>query len=106
MSLTKDKVIELIKTLPDDITVDDIMGELYFKSQVDEGLAQLDRGEGIPHEDVEKRMSRWLSQQGGLPRPPINWRPSSNTSPRTLNATRPSSPAGSCRPSGQSRPTP
>ncbi len=62
MSLTKEKVIELIKSLPDDITVDDIMGELYFKSQVDEGLAQLDRGEGIPHEDVEKRMSRWLSR--------------------------------------------
>jgi len=62
MSLTKEKVIELIKALPDDITVDDIMEELYFKSQVDEGLAQLDRGEAIPHEDVEKRMSRWLSQ--------------------------------------------
>jgi len=62
MSLTKEKVIELIRGLPDDITVDDIMEELYFKSQVDEGLAQLDRGEGIPHEDVEKRMSRWLSQ--------------------------------------------
>jgi len=62
MLLTKEKVIELIKSLPDDITVDDIMEELYFKSQVDEGLAQLDRGEGIPHEDVEKRMSRWLSQ--------------------------------------------
>ena len=52
MPLTKQKVIELIKSLPDDITVDDIMEELYFKSQVDEGLAQLDCGEGIPHEDV------------------------------------------------------
>lgn len=62
MSATKDKVIELIKALPDDITVDDIMEELYFKSQVDEGLAQLDRGESIPHEDVEKRMSKWRSR--------------------------------------------
>lgn len=62
MSLTKDKVIELIRGLPDDITVDDIMEELYFKSQIDEGLAQLDRGEGIPHQDVEKRMSKWLSR--------------------------------------------
>lgn len=52
MPLIKDKVIELIKALPDDITIDGIMAELYFKSQVDEGLAQLDRGEGIPHEDV------------------------------------------------------
>lgn len=52
MPLTKEKVIELIKALPDDITIDGIMAELYFKSQVDEGLAQLDRGEGIPHEEV------------------------------------------------------
>jgi hypothetical protein len=52
MPLTKEKVIELIKALPDDVTVDDIMAALYFRSQVDEGLAQLDRGEGIPHEDV------------------------------------------------------
>ena len=62
MPLTKEKVIELIKSLPDDITVDDIMAELYFKSQIDEGLAQLDHGEGIPHEDVEKQMSRWHYQ--------------------------------------------
>lgn len=55
MPCTKQKVIELIKALPDDITIDDIMAELYFKSQVDEGLAQLDRGEGIPHEDVFRK---------------------------------------------------
>ena len=60
MSLTKEKVIELIKALPDDITVDDIMAELYFKSQVDEGLAQLDRGEGIPHEDAFRKV--WDNQ--------------------------------------------
>ena len=61
MLLTKEKVIELIKSLPDDITVDDIMEELYFKSQVDEGLAQLDRGEGIPHEDVFRKV--WDNQE-------------------------------------------
>ncbi len=59
---TKEKVIELIRGLPDDSTVDDIMEELYFKSQVDEGLAELDRGEGIPYEDVEKLMSQWFSR--------------------------------------------
>ena len=55
MPRTKEQMIELIKALPDDITIDDIMAELYFKSQVDEGLAQLGCGEGIPCEDVEKR---------------------------------------------------
>lgn len=61
MSLTKDKAIELIKAMPEDVTIDDIMEALYFKCQVDEGLDQLDRREGMPHEDVEKRIYRRLS---------------------------------------------
>ncbi len=38
--------------------------ELYFKEQVDAGLKELDRGKGILHEEVEKRMSRWLKGNG------------------------------------------
>ncbi len=60
MALVKQEVINLIKSLPDDVTLEDIVAELYFKIQVDEGLRQLDEGEGIPHEEVENRMERWL----------------------------------------------
>ncbi len=49
MAATKDKVIEIIRQLPDDATVDDILSELYFKLQVDVGLEELDEGKGIPH---------------------------------------------------------
>lgn len=58
----KEQVIELVRNLPDEVTVDDIMRELYFKIQVDKGLKELDEGKGIPHEDVERRLSRWLSK--------------------------------------------
>lgn len=58
----KQEVIKLIQSLPDEVTVDDIMAELYFKSQVDAGLRELDEGKGIPHEEVENRMSKWLSR--------------------------------------------
>ncbi len=43
-------------------TVDDIMAELYFKQQVDAGLKELDEGKGVPHEEVEMRLSRWLKR--------------------------------------------
>lgn len=56
----KQQVIEMIKNLPDDVSVDDIMSELYFRLQVDAGLNELDEGKGVPHEEVEKRMSKWL----------------------------------------------
>ncbi|MGA2940330.1 MAG: hypothetical protein ABSF52_25015 [Syntrophobacteraceae bacterium] len=62
MPATKEQVIELVRSMPDDVTVDDVIEELYFKLQVDQGLAELDRGEGLPHEEVERRLSKWLSR--------------------------------------------
>ena len=62
MKATKEQVIELVKAMPDDITVEDVIEELYFKLQVDQGLSRLDRGESIPHEEVEKRLAKWLSR--------------------------------------------
>lgn len=62
MAGIKQQVINIIQTLPDDITVEDVMAELYFKLQVDTGLKELDEGKGIPHEEVEKRMSKWLTK--------------------------------------------
>ena len=56
MSVLKDSVVDLVKGMPDDI-----MAELYFKTQVDAGLKELDQGLGIPHEEVEKRMKKWLT---------------------------------------------
>ena len=63
MAEIKQQVIQIIQSLPDDVTLDDIMAELYFKLQVDAGLKELDEGKGIPHEEVEKRMSKWLTKQ-------------------------------------------
>ena len=56
----KQHAIEIIQTLPDDATMDDIMEKLYFTQHVAAGLRELDEGKGIPHDEVEKRMSKWL----------------------------------------------
>ena len=62
MEAVKNQVIQIIKQLPDNVTVDDIFSELYFKLQVDVGLRELDEGKGILHQEVKKRMSKWMSQ--------------------------------------------
>ena len=62
MSATQEQVIELVKSMPDDVTVEDVIEELYFKLQVDQSPAELDRGESLPHEEVERRLSKWLSR--------------------------------------------
>jgi predicted transcriptional regulator len=62
MSGVKQQVMKMIETMPDEITIDDIMAELYFKMQVDAGLKELDDGKGIPHEEAKERLSQWLSK--------------------------------------------
>ena len=62
MSPLKEQVIKIIRDLPEEATIDDVMEELYFKTQVDAGLKELDEGKGIPHEEVQKQMSKWLSK--------------------------------------------
>ena len=61
MAGIKDEAIQLIQSLPENATLDDIMAQLYFKLQVDAGLGELDEGKGITHEEVKKRMARWLT---------------------------------------------
>jgi len=60
--MVKEEVIKMIQNMPEKTSVEDIMAELYFRYQVDEGLKQLDEGRGIPHEEVEKRMAKWLKE--------------------------------------------
>ena len=61
MAKIKEQVIQMIQALPDEVSIDEIMAELYFRLQVDAGLKELDGGKGIPHEEVEKRMAKWLT---------------------------------------------
>ena len=58
---TKQAVIEMIERLPDEASVEDIMAELYFRQKVDEGLRQLDAGEGIDHEEAKQRLAKWIN---------------------------------------------
>ena len=62
MGGVKQQVIQMIKKLPENVSIDDIMAEIYFRLQVDAGLKELDEGKGITHEEVEKRMSKWLKK--------------------------------------------
>jgi len=59
VSALKEKAIEAIQKLPDDCPVDDIMYEVYFGSQVIEGLTEVDQGLLIEHEKVQSEIKSW-----------------------------------------------
>ena len=54
--ITRERMIEAIRELPEDASVDDAIERLVFLAKIEEGLAQLDRGEGIPHDEVKRRL--------------------------------------------------
>jgi len=57
----KESVKDLIDRLPEDSNYEDIIAEIYFKQQVEEGLEELDNGKGISHEEVKKKLEKWLT---------------------------------------------
>lgn len=57
----KDIVIETVRPLPDNCTLDEIAERIKFMAAVQKGLDELDRGEAIPHEEVKKQLASWLT---------------------------------------------
>ena len=58
----KQIVLEAIDELPDDAPLNEIVERVEFLAAVQKGLDQLDRGEGIPHEDVKRQLASWLAK--------------------------------------------
>jgi predicted transcriptional regulator len=56
----KEKVMQVVKGLPDDASYEDAMEKLYFLAKVEKGLLQADSGRAIPHSRVKERMAKWL----------------------------------------------
>ena len=57
----KEIVLETIRALPDDCSLEEIAERIEFMAAVQKGLDQLDSGEGIPHDEVKKQLASWLT---------------------------------------------
>lgn len=61
MAIIKDISIDIIKKMPEECSVDDIMYELNFISKVLEGVKDADEGRYISKEELNKRINSWAS---------------------------------------------
>jgi predicted transcriptional regulator len=57
--LTRDKVINSIKDLPDSFTIDELIDRLIFIEKVEQGLKQSEEGKVIPHDEVGEIIEKW-----------------------------------------------
>jgi len=56
----KEEVISLIKKLPDDITLDEIMYHLYVKQRISEGLQDIEKGKVYSLEEIKEMSKQWI----------------------------------------------
>jgi predicted transcriptional regulator len=52
----RDQIKHVLDELPPDATFEDAIERLVFLAKIDAGLAELDAGRGVPHEEVKRRL--------------------------------------------------
>lgn len=57
---TKTEIENLVKTLPEITSIEEVMEKLYLYSKIEKGIQQADEGNVISHEDVKKKLNKWL----------------------------------------------
>ncbi len=56
----KNIVKDLLNRLPENVSLQEIAQEIEFVAAVRQGLVELDRGEGIPLEQIERELPSWI----------------------------------------------
>jgi len=56
----KDEVMSLIKKLPEDITLEEIMYHLYVKQQIIEGLQDIEQGKVYSLKEIKEISKQWI----------------------------------------------
>ena len=60
MKSIKQNAIQVIRSLPDNTSYEDIMEKLYFLEKIDAGLKDIDSGNTLTHDEVKERLAKWL----------------------------------------------
>lgn len=62
MQTAKQEVRELLDTLPDDSTFEDIQYHLYVRQKVQRGIRDINDGRTYSQDEVEKQMEKWVKK--------------------------------------------
>lgn len=57
---TKQIIQDLLLKLPEDVSLRDVAREIEFVAAVREGLAEIEHGERIPIEEIERELPSWV----------------------------------------------
>ena len=60
MSTAKQEVQEMLNKLPDEASFEDIQYHIYVLQKIERGVNDVEKGQTLDEEEVERRMSKWL----------------------------------------------
>lgn len=60
MSTIKESVISIVKEMPENVTLEDIMESLYVKQKIIKGQSQLESSQFYTHEEAKELLKEWL----------------------------------------------
>ncbi|HOO51826.1 MAG TPA: hypothetical protein PLK94_11115 [Alphaproteobacteria bacterium] len=58
--LNKDTAKQVIDSLPNDVSMDDIIHALYVNVKFSHGEKEIREGKGISQENAKKKLEKWL----------------------------------------------
>lgn len=62
METAKEQVQQILEELPENASLEDIQYHIYVRQKIQQGLDDVEAGRVVPHEEVEKRLSKWLTK--------------------------------------------
>lgn len=57
---TKEVVQDLLQKLPENVSLHEVAREIEFAAAVRQGMEEIERGERIPIEEIERELSSWV----------------------------------------------
>ena len=58
--MTKEIAKQVIDTLPEETTMDDIIHALYLNAKFEKGECEIREGKGVPHDEAKQKLGKWL----------------------------------------------
>jgi predicted transcriptional regulator len=58
--LTKEKIHHAIDTLPDNLTIDQVISEMILLDKIEQGLKDADEGKVYTTEEIKGKLKKWV----------------------------------------------
>lgn len=62
MTIDKQKVAEIIKDLPDEVDIDELIYRLYLRQKLEAAEKDASEGRLLSHEEVVRETSKWFEK--------------------------------------------